>query len=436
MLKDSFGLAVTTDDPAAIAAVDTFVQGFIRYETRAADVLQARGSDCAMVQTYCGILFLFLEAPEAADEAAPFLAKAATLMDGATPRERFTLDYAQSWRAALQSGDYSDVLALGERARERFADDLALMKMHQYHCFNAGDAPAMLRAAQAAFKRRPNVAQVHGMLAFGYEQCHWLVEAEAAARTALAFEKKEPWAQHALAHVMLTQGRISEGAHFLEGVEDTWTGLNSFMLTHLWWHRALFYISLGRFDDALEVYDHHTLNADPSYSQDQVGAISLLARLELAGIDIADRWIALGQLLRKREGDVVQPFLSLQYLYGLAKAGRMEASGLLAAIADQNGPQWRDVALPAAQALLAHARSDWDAAYRHMVIALPRMREVGGSHAQRDLFEQIALDAALRSQRYVVAQQMIEARRAFDPHGVPLAKMRAQVNDALGIAQP
>lgn len=433
MLKDNLGLDVTTDDPAALAAVDDFVEGFLRYETRAADVLKAQGSACALANIYCGILYLFLETPDASDQAAPHLDLAAQQIEGCTAREAFTLQYAQTWQDALRRDDYADILALGETAREAYPGDLTLSKLHQYHCFNIGDAPAMLRAAQAAHKVRPNNAQVHAMLAFGYEQCHWMVEAEAAARTALAFDKTEPWAQHALAHVMLTQGRINEGAHFLESMEETWTGLNSFMLTHLWWHRALFYISLGRFADALSIYDYHTLNADPGYSQDQVGAVSLLARLELAGIDIADRWTALGQVLKGRGSDVVQPFLSLQYLYGLAKAGRPEADGLCAAISSQKGPEWDVVSAPAATALLAHARSDWDTAYTHMMAALPRMREIGGSHAQRDLFEQIALDAAIKSGRHVVAQQMIEARLKYDPKGVPLAKMRTQVNAALGL---
>jgi len=436
MLHDDFGQAVTTQDPEALEAVNTFVQGFIRYETRAANVLKAAGSACSLVNTYCGILYLFLEAPDGPEQAAPHLKKARALSDGITDREAFTLDYAQCWSAAQASGDYSDLIALGEEARATYPHDLTLIKLHQYHCFNAGDAPGMLRAAQAAQKAHPNVAQVHGMLAFAYEQCHWLAEAEDAARTALALENKEPWAQHALAHVMLTQGRIAEGARFLEGVENTWTGLNSFMLTHLWWHRALFYLSLGRFEDALDIYDHHTLNADPSYSQDQIGAVSLLTRLEIAGIDIADRWIALGQVLKGRAEDVVQPFLSLQYLYGLAKAGMKQAETLLSAIKAQKGAQWKAVAAPAADALYAHAHGDWDTAFTQLMAALPRMREVGGSHAQRDLFEQMALDAAIRGGRYIVAQQMIEARRQFDPMGVPLAQMRAQVNAALELSDP
>jgi len=71
-------------------------------------------------------------------------------------------------------------------------------------------------------------------------------EAEAASRTAMSMRHKEPWAQHALAHVLLTRGRVDEGAHFLEAASATWVGLNSFMLTHIWWHLALFYLSQGR----------------------------------------------------------------------------------------------------------------------------------------------------------------------------------------------
>jgi len=54
------------------------------------------------------------------------------------------------------------------------------------------------------------------MTAFAYEQCHLLDEAESEARSALEMRRKEPWAQHALAHVLLTRGRIDEGARFLE----------------------------------------------------------------------------------------------------------------------------------------------------------------------------------------------------------------------------
>jgi hypothetical protein len=59
---------------------------------------------------------------------------------------------------------------------------------------------------------------------------------------------------------------------------------------------------------------------------------------------------------------------------------------------------WRDVAVPAARGLLAHARGDAALAARELGRALPRMAEIGGSHAQRDLFTRIHRDALERAQ--------------------------------------
>jgi hypothetical protein len=65
--------------------------------------------------------------------------------------------------------------------------------------------------------------------------------------------------------------------------------------------------------------------------------------------------------------------------------------------------------------------------------AMPRMVEAGGSHAQRDLFEQIWLDAAIKSGRSVFAQQMLEQRRGHDPDGVPVNAALATVYTDLGL---
>ena len=82
----------------------------------------------------------------------------------------------------------------------------------------------------------------------------------------------------------------------------------------------------------LELYDRHCWGVAKDYSQDQVGAVSLLARLEIAGIDVGTRWQDLGDHLAPRAHDTVQPFLTLQYLYGLARAGRAEAAALLESV--------------------------------------------------------------------------------------------------------
>src|SRR5690606_10973737 len=118
----------------------------------------------------------------------------------------------------------------------------------------------------------------------------FLEEAEAAARKAITMRRKEPWAHHALAHVMLTQGRIREGHAFMQDVSPTWTDMNSFMVTHNWWHQALFALELDDHAQALSIHDRHVWGLVKEYSQDQINAVSLLARLELAGVDVGSRW--------------------------------------------------------------------------------------------------------------------------------------------------
>jgi tetratricopeptide (TPR) repeat protein len=438
MRTDDLGNPVSPIPDAALAAVNGFVDGFLSYETRAAEVIGAAEAypDSVLLNAYAATLWLLLEAPEAVERAAPYLARARAAAGEAHPREQAFVEFVTAWSA----DDIPGALAIADTILAAWPRDLLVLKLKHYHDFNCGDFPAMLRAASAVLPAAEDVAQLHGMLAFAYEQCHLLDEAEAAARRALTLKRKEPWAQHALAHVMLTQGRITEGVAFLEGVRETWTGLNSFMDTHLWWHLALFYLSQGRFDAALAAYDDHCWAQAKDYSQDQVGAVSLLARLELAGVDVGDRWSDLADHLAVRAHDVVQPFLTLQYLYGLAREGRPEADALLAAVgrAALEAPDfvretWREVALPAAEGLVAHARGDYPAALRGLRAALPRLAEIGGSHAQRDLFEQLIVDALIRADRLSEAQQALELRRGFDPDGVPLNRALASVYDRLGL---
>jgi predicted Zn-dependent protease len=437
-MQDYLGNPVTAERDSTLRAVDDFIEGYLAYETRAEGILRAADADpdCCIANVYAGLLWMLLEAPDAAQHASQYLTAAESMAPRATHREQLNTAVLRAW----VDDDLALSLRLCDQVSDEFPRDLAIVKTHQYFEFNRGRSPDMLRVALKVLDSNADVPYVHGMAAFAYEQCHLLEEAETAARTALALRRKEPWAQHALAHVMLTRGRVDEGARFLEGAADTWTALNSFMVTHLWWHLALFYLSQGRHQRVLELYDRHCWGVAKNFSQDQIGAVSLLARMEIAGIDVGPRWQDLGDHLAARATDTVLPFLTLQYLYGLARAGRNEADTLLesarqwAKIAPSLAREvWQDVALPACEGLYDYAHGNYDSAWRHLGAAMPRMTEVGGSHAQRDLFEQILLDTAIKSGRTTVAQQMLELRRATDPHSVPINSQLAEVYAKLGL---
>ena len=457
MLSDSLGNPVHLEDPASLSAVNDFVQGLIACEARATNLLSVAGSDQSpIVQAYSAALHMFSESRDGPVNARPFIDAALAGAPAASPRERNFVAAVEAW----VNGDIPRAIRLHEQLAREFPRDLASVKLGQYHLFNQGDAPGMLRLALAALPHAGDVAYMHGMAAFGWEQCHLLEQAEQAARKAIGMNRKEPWAHHALAHVMLTQGRLTEGLQFMQHSSDTWTGLNSFMVTHNWWHWALFAIDLGMDDAVLRVYDQRVWGVVKAYSQDQIGAVSLLARLELAGVDIGDRWQDLADYLTTRTHDQVLPFLDLQYLYGLARAGRPEADLLMAnievfcTVASCSAPDaigsarqvaftitadgaaadvWQHVCVPAGRGLLAHARGDYATAVEMLGSALPRLMEIGGSHAQRDLFEQIYLDALIRSGRWSAAQQAVQQRLRGQPESIRMRRQAKRVYVALGL---
>jgi hypothetical protein len=185
-------------------------------------------------------------------------------------------------------------------------------------------------------------------------------------------------------------------------------------------------LHLDRDEDAraLEIYDTRVWGRLKEYSQDQVNAVSLLARLALRGIDVGDRWSDVAAYLAPRTDEHVDPFLDLHYLYGLGKAGRdVEAARLLTGMMAYAGKvkpvqqvMWQQVAVPAGRALISHVLGRFDEAADLLGQVLPNMHRIGGSHAQRDLFEQIHLDALIQAGRVDPARAIVDHRLAQRPN--------------------
>ena len=223
-MQDCLGNPLTLEHDGSAPLVDDFVEGFIASEARAVNVLQLAERDASPIaQAYVAALHMVAEAADARAHARPFIERALSSPIRATEREQRMVAAIAAW----VEGDLPRAIALHEAQARDFPRDLASLKLGQYHLFNLGDAAGMLRLAKSCEAAAADVPYFHGMLAFGYEQCHELARAEAAARRAIALRRKEPWAHHALAHVMLTQGRNEEGHAFMHDVSPTWTGLNS-----------------------------------------------------------------------------------------------------------------------------------------------------------------------------------------------------------------
>lgn len=424
-MLDGQGLEVTTDDPRVIEGLDRMTAAFLGYTNDAAAVLDAARADPGSVaaQAWSAALMMFMENATAAAQARPYLAAARAALGRATPREALLTEAIGAW----VDGDLDRALALHEVIAARWPRDVAAAKLGQYHAFNRGDARRLRDLARAILPANPENGFVHGMLAFGHEQCRELAEAERLGRRAVELNRQDPWAHHAVAHVLDSQGRIDEGIAWMEGLADTWEQCNSFMYTHNWWHTALFMIDRDDHAGALRLYDTRVWGRWKEYSQDQIGAVALLARLELRGVDVGERWADVADHLEARTGDTINGFLCWHYVYGLARAGRDAAADQLlraigATAARQHGV-WAEVVLPVAHGLVAHARGQWAQTVAALGPRLSRLHEAGGSHAQRDLFLQIHLDALVRAELWEEARARWGQRLARRPT-IPFVQRR------------
>jgi tetratricopeptide (TPR) repeat protein len=401
---DRFGHPVTTAIPATVEAIDCFIWEVLSHGKEAGALLAAAEADpdCALLQAYAGALYLFLQTAEGLASAAPFLARARALACGASDRERLIVAALDAWGA----GDAGRALDLHRCIAFHWPRDLLNLKLAQIHQLNRGDRAGMRELAEAALPHGREHSYTWGMLAFALEQAGALDAAEDMGRRAVGMNQDDPWAQHAVAHVLEARGEPATGLEFLAPLSGTWDRCSSFMYTHNWWHAALFHLDMESAAASLALFDERVWGVRKTYVQDQVNAVSLVSRLELRGVDVGDRWADVAAYVRPRIHDRQNAFLDLHYVYALARASEDEAVAEMLAgmeVYAEIGPVpcrpvWSEVAVPAARAVVAHARGRFAEAAAMLGPVLPRMFLLGGSTAQQTWFHRLHQDSRRRTE--------------------------------------
>lgn len=411
MIHDIQGLGVSTDSPQAIAAINQFIDQALTYRCEAeTTILKAIEADqgCAIANAYAAAYYLSQENWAGRVRARPYLNRALAGVAQASRREQLYIHGIHAW----SQGQIERAISYHTSLVQDFPQDLLAVQQAQYHCFYQGDSQRLLNVALAA---RPTPCQIplhYSLLAFGLEQCHQFTQAEALGRQATDLRRHNPWAHHAVAHVLDAQGRYPEAVDWMTTYADTWGDCSSMLLTHNWWHMALAYLALGETARVLRLYDSHVWGRAQKHTpKDQVGAISLLLRLELAGVEVGSRWRSLARPLQFRLQEHTLPFQDLHYVYALARAGDHTTAHTM--VEDMighgfslQGPAqylWLQLAVPAAKGLVAHAEADWQRAIAYLHPVLPHLYRLGGSHTQQSLFRTIYRHAAEQQNRPAIA---------------------------------
>lgn len=398
MKLNTSGLWITTTSDAAVAAIEAFEAELLCYGDGAGVIFSAADADpdAPAAHALAAAAHLFALSPAGVTAAARHIEAAGRLASYADARERLLIRAIMHWG----QGKVAASLVALEQLLDSWPRDLVAAKIAVFHCLNLGELETMARLTAAVLAANPDRPEVMGIHAFALEQTGRSSEAEALGRRGVA-AGFDPWAQHAVAHALESQGRIEAGSAWLAAHAPGWERCSSFMFTHNWWHAALFRLALGDRAGALDIFDRRVWSRRKDYAQDQINAVSLLARLDLHGVEVESRWREVADHLAARTSEHLNPLFDLHLVYGLARAGRdaevAQMLGSLALHARTADPIWGQIARPAALAVVAHARGEHQKAQEGLADLLPRLVKVGGSHTQRDLFELLWLDATVRS---------------------------------------
>ena len=169
-------------------------------------------------------------------------------------------------------------------------------------------------------------------------------------------------------------------------------GCNNFAY-HALWHRCLFQLELGMHDSVLELYAREVRREPTDDLLDISNAVSLLWRLEQAGVNVGDRWQELAARSEAHIDDHLLTFGDVHYLLALAAAGHAdEAQRFTESLSRYAAQQEESEAVVAgnpglalARAILARQSGDHAAASRELAAVRDNIWRIGGSHAQRDL---------------------------------------------------
>ncbi len=426
-LADACGVPAGLPSAGAERAWSDLVHGFLSHGTQVAGAVGALpklAPHCAAGHGVRGHILLLLARRELVPAAQEALDKARLTRRGDDPRENALIESLALWldRHLVAATDRLDAYAA-----DHPEDALILKLVHQMR-FLVGDCLGMRRGMEAALpayegSTHPAAGYIHGCLAFALEESGDYAAAERAGRQAVALAPDDAWGLHAVAHVLEMTGRAEEGARWVRSQPQHYTHCGNFRF-HVDWHLALFLLELGDVDGVLELYDSRVRAERTDDFRDVANGASLLMRLELHGVDVQDRWEELAEIGARRVGDGCLNFADLHYLMALYRANRQGEADALALRMVATCPDSSDCgsiapAAAAAAGLSAFCRGDYAAAVAAWQEAGPGLVSVGGSHAQRDVFQQVAIESARRSGDVRLMRQMIQDRGQRRPAAKP-----------------
>ncbi|HWQ37288.1 MAG TPA: tetratricopeptide repeat protein [Burkholderiales bacterium] len=438
MIASETGVEYTAASEAAVQAFEATIEAYCSFARDIGSRLKATfEADPAMPMAHVlkGYFFQYMAVPWALAKTPETIARARGLMAKASAREQMHVLGLEAWA----KGDLRAAVRIYESILLDQPRDLLALKLANFFYFYLGDSKnvrdSVARVLHAWDPSMPFYGYVTSLYAFGLEETGRYARAERIARAALEVNPRDAWAVHTVAHVAEARDRYKEGIAFLGETEPYWNAGNNFRY-HLWWHRLLLHLGLGEADAGLELYDRRLWDPQSDDYLDLTNDIATLQRLEILGVDVGDRWQPLADKVETLCGVRYFAFIDAHYLLALAAAGRVERARLMldemkahaASSRTTTGEITARVNAALCEGLLQYRAGHFERAVDCILPLRDEIRLIGGSHAQRDLFDQVLIDAAWKDRRYTLARALLSERAQARPRN---AWNRARLSEAI-----
>ncbi len=345
---------------------------------------------------------------------------AEALSSTANDRERGHLSAMQSWL----KGDFFGAVQTWEEVLAHFPRDLLALQLVHLTDVLLGDVVGQRDVVARVFnlwdETVPGYEFVLGFYSFGLEENGDYFKAEEMGRRSLALRFDNPYAVHAVAHVMEMNGRQSGGIRFMADHERDWNTSN--FANHLWWHTALYHLDIGNIDQVLTIFDNHLRSGRQHGDKyEELDASALLWRLKLLDIDTGTRWKELADKWEPAAQDTLYAFNDVHAMMTFVSDEREAAQkALLSAneryvesASDANVAMSREIGIPFCLAMQDFHKGRYGACVDRLLPVRYRTHRLGGSFAQRDIIGWTLLEAALRARRFDLALALANERCAL-----------------------
>uniref|UniRef100_A0A8D0N8Q9 Tetratricopeptide repeat protein 38 n=1 Tax=Sus scrofa TaxID=9823 RepID=A0A8D0N8Q9_PIG len=254
--------------------------------------------------------------------------------------------------------------------------------------------------------------------------------------SALSIDPTDAWSVHTIAHIHEMKAEVQDGLEFMQHSETHWKE-SDMLACHNYWHWALYLIEKGEPEAALTMYDDHILPSLRASGAmlDVVDSCSMLYRLQMEGVSVGERWQDVLAVTRKHSRDHILLFNDAHFLMAsLGARDPQTTQELLTTLQDASESPGencqhllaRDVGLPLCQALVEAQNGNPDRVVELLLPIRYRLVQIGGSNAQRDVFNQLLIHAALNCSSGVhknVARSLLMERDALKPNSPLTARL-------------